>query len=490
MIIELSNGLDHLFQWDKGQKVKIPGDVPTVHFKWGNDAVSFDAVDGWVAIPPELTQKAGYILLWTYREDHTLDAARIPVERRPKPDGYAYTPTEIKTWESLDARIKALENGGSVAGVSSVNGQTGAVTITAAGLGALTEDDLQSATNAALAQAKASGEFDGAQGPKGDPGATGPQGPQGPQGSTGPQGPKGGTGTDGKSAFQYAQDGGYTGTEEDFTTKLAQEILSGTTDNLTPAQIHAAISAGRPVKVQYTSNSYGVLLFTAFNIAETLNAIVSQTIVMYKNEYVLAELCGLPESVKWLFYSTTLAEKKDIPTVPSSLKNPHALTSKAGSNTVTYDGSSAQTVDMASGEDAKEWTKIIDVSVTEATQMFKRDGLDNYTEFFLKWSDLQNATTVNSGQDLYINNVIVASAAITVQKSGASIYGWTWLKYNGRVWITTKSAGAILGSNTTFGAAYAPYNTVDGVGMATSLILRTTDYRYVPVSGKLEVWGR
>ena len=109
MNIELSNGLDRLFQWDTGQKVKIPENVPTVHFKWGSDAVSFDAVDGWVEIPPELTQKAGYILLWTYREDHTLDAARIPVERRPKPDGYAYTPTEIKTWEQLDARITALE---------------------------------------------------------------------------------------------------------------------------------------------------------------------------------------------------------------------------------------------------------------------------------------------------------------------------------------------------------------------------------------------
>ena len=328
MIIELSNGLDHLFQWDKGQKVKIPGDVPTVHFKWGNQAVPFDVVDGWVEIAPELTQKDGDILLWTYKEDHTLDAAQIPVERRPKPDGYAYTPTEVKTWEQLDERIKALEaanvqanwdqnddsaadyvrgrthyvgakhdvrvinqssgkftpelgliignsyrvwydagngyycigdgvicvnvnndttpvpcvtdapppekqytylifnnrielnsgfnhvvnptrwkiegdfaavktldlkyidpgllerikkleDGGGVAGVSSVNGQTGAVVLTAKGLGALTEDDLQSATNKALAQAKASGEFDGAQGPKGDPGATGPQGPAG-----------------------------------------------------------------------------------------------------------------------------------------------------------------------------------------------------------------------------------------------------------------------------------------------------------------------
>lgn len=109
MNIELSNGLDHLFQWDKGQKVKIPGDVPTVHFKWGNVAVPFDVVDGWVEIPPELTQKPGDILLWTYKDDHTLDAAKIPVEHRQKPDGYAYTPTEIKTWEALDARIEALE---------------------------------------------------------------------------------------------------------------------------------------------------------------------------------------------------------------------------------------------------------------------------------------------------------------------------------------------------------------------------------------------
>ena len=240
MIIELSNGQDRLFQWDTGQKVKIPDGVPTAHFKWGPEAVSFDAVDGWVEIPPELTQKAGNIYLWTYNEDHTLDAARIPVEKRPKPADYVYTPTEIKTWESLDARIKALEDGGGIAGVTSVNGETGHVTITASGIGAATPDDvtsavnsawteaqktlqpmfdakqpvgdyitqagLQDATNAALAQAKASGEFNGAQGPRGDTGAEGPQGPQGlkgdtgetgPQGTKGEQGPKGDTGPQG-----------------------------------------------------------------------------------------------------------------------------------------------------------------------------------------------------------------------------------------------------------------------------------------------------
>lgn len=44
------------------------------------------------------------------------------------------------------------------------------------------------AVNDALAEAKASGEFDGPQGPKGD---TGAQGPQGPKGDTGAQGPAG-----------------------------------------------------------------------------------------------------------------------------------------------------------------------------------------------------------------------------------------------------------------------------------------------------------
>lgn len=41
------------------------------------------------------------------------------------------------------------------------------------------------------------------------------------RGETGPQGP---AGADGKSAYQYAQDGGYTGTEAEFAAKLAAEI--------------------------------------------------------------------------------------------------------------------------------------------------------------------------------------------------------------------------------------------------------------------------
>ena len=172
---------------------------------------------------------------------------------------------------------------------------------------------------------------------------------RGTTGVPGKDGAKGKDGADGKSAYQYAQDGGYTGTETDFMAKLAQEILSGTTDDLTPAQVYAAVSAGRPVKVQYTSSSYGVMSFTAFSTSETMGVIASQNIVYYDNVYMLAELGGYIQSGEWFFNSTVLAEKKDIPTVPSSLKNPNALTIKIGSTTVTYDGSTAQTVTIADG---------------------------------------------------------------------------------------------------------------------------------------------
>ncbi len=56
-------------------------------------------------------------------------------------------------------------------------------------------------------------------GEKGDTGANGPQGPKGDTGATGA------TGADGKSAYSYAVDGGYTGTEAEFAAKLAAEKL-------------------------------------------------------------------------------------------------------------------------------------------------------------------------------------------------------------------------------------------------------------------------
>ena len=211
-------------------------------------------------------------------------------------------------------------------------------------------------------------------GEKGDTGATGPQGPQGPQGDTGATGPKGDTGatgaqgpkgdngengTDGKSAYQYAVEGGYTGTETEFAAKLAQEQLVGTTYSLTPTQVYDAVSAGIPVKVQYTDSTYGLLSFTAFNVAESLNVIVSQTIVYYNGVYILAELNGGKSDNTWGFISTILAQKTDI---PSELPNPNALTF-TGAVTGSYDGSTAKTVNIPSAVTDAHINSLIDTKL-------------------------------------------------------------------------------------------------------------------------------
>ena len=69
---------------------------------------------------------------------------------------------------------------------------------TADEVGALSAATLPEAITTALAQATASGAFDGADGSPGK------------------------DGVDGKSAYKYAVDGGYTGTEEEFAAKMAQ----------------------------------------------------------------------------------------------------------------------------------------------------------------------------------------------------------------------------------------------------------------------------
>ena len=87
--------------------------------------------------------------------------------------------------------------------------------------------------------------------------------------------------------------------------------LTGTIRTLTPTQVYDAVSAGIPVKVQYTDGTYGLLSFTAFNIAESLSMIVSQAIVYYNGVYILAELGGNIQAGNWFTKFTTLAELVD-----------------------------------------------------------------------------------------------------------------------------------------------------------------------------------
>ena len=133
------------------------------------------------------------------------------------------------------------------------------------------------------------------------------------------------------------------GSYDDLADKPAP--LIGTINTVTPTQVYNAVSAGIPVKIQYPGSKYGLLSFTTFNIAESMNLIVSQTIVYANGLYILVELFGDKSDNGWGFNDTTLAEKTDI---PSALPNPNALTF-TGAVEATYDGSAPVSVEIPSG---------------------------------------------------------------------------------------------------------------------------------------------
>ena len=84
----------------------------------------------------------------------------------------------------------------------------------------------------------------------------GPRGETGAKGENGSKGDKGDRGTDGKSAYQYAVEGGYTGTEDEFAAKLAAEkfanpnaltftgAVTGTYDGAEPLTVNIPSSGG------------------------------------------------------------------------------------------------------------------------------------------------------------------------------------------------------------------------------------------------------
>lgn len=94
-------------------------------------------------------------------------------------------------------------------------------------------------------------------------GETGLQGPVGPAGPVGPQGPQGEKGADGKSAYQYAQESGYTGTETEFAAKLAEEMPT-TLPNPNALTFTGAVTGSydgsEPLKVEIPSGGGGVSL--------------------------------------------------------------------------------------------------------------------------------------------------------------------------------------------------------------------------------------
>lgn len=266
-MLTLNDGRSELWQWDTGRTLTVDAECSQVHFsnKVFGRSIDVDVVEGVAIIPDILLQTDKDLNVWAFvgtaENGYTKISKTFKVNRRNKPADYVFTPTDQTTLSELEERLDRIEESQDPDAiknavedyleqnpvevpVQSVNGQTGEVKLTAGDVGAISQDDLQEATNEALAQAKASGEFDGPQGPKGDPGETGPAGPtgetgpEGPQGERGPQGEKGEPGekgdkgdkgdpgepgADGKSAYEIAVENDFSGSEVEWLESLRGE---------------------------------------------------------------------------------------------------------------------------------------------------------------------------------------------------------------------------------------------------------------------------
>lgn len=183
-MLTLNDGRSELWQWDTGRTLAVDADCSQVHFsnKVFGRSIDVDASDGVVIIPDILLQTDKDLNVWAFvgtaENGYTKISKTFKVNRRNKPSDYVFTPPDQTSLEEIKERIDALEekqdpdaiknavedyleqNPVEVP-VQSVNGQTGEVKLTAGDVGAISQDDLQEATNEALAKAKESGEFDG-----------------------------------------------------------------------------------------------------------------------------------------------------------------------------------------------------------------------------------------------------------------------------------------------------------------------------------------
>lgn len=199
-MLTLNDGRIELYQWDTGRKLSVAVECTQVHYsnKVFGRSIDVDVVDGVAIIPDILLQTDKELTAWAFvgtpENGYTKISKTFKVNRRNKPADYVFTHPEQTTLGELVERLQKieetqdpdaiknavedyLEKNPVEAPVKSVNGKTGKIELSAEDVGAISQDKLQEATNEALAQAKASGEFKGDKGDTGERGESGGQGP-------------------------------------------------------------------------------------------------------------------------------------------------------------------------------------------------------------------------------------------------------------------------------------------------------------------------
>ena len=151
---------------------------------------------------------------------------------------------------------------------------------------------------------------------------------------------------DGKSAFSYAQDGGYTGTEEEFAAKLAAESIDKalfvvnitTTDEVT----YSADKTFDEITQAYNEGKYNI-------VAVWDGLIMPLSEIIESDRAIFGCISGNDSFLITITYDNKVREEGMLlATIHEKLPNPYPLTFTGAVNE-TYDGSSAKTIEIPSG---------------------------------------------------------------------------------------------------------------------------------------------
>ena len=155
---------------------------------------------------------------------------------------------------------------------------------------------------------------------------------------------------DGKSAYDYAVEGGYTGTEEEFAKKLASKLLLV---NITES--NGTLSADKAYSEIWDAIIAGTTVFVYYN------DYVLPLIGMFDGLYFGTIMCDNGDDVNGAAVGSVTIEitpndvVNDISAqadIPKTLPNPNALTF-TGAVTGSYDGSASLSVEIPAGADCK-----------------------------------------------------------------------------------------------------------------------------------------
>jgi hypothetical protein len=120
-MFKITDGRSHFYQWDSNRRLTVEDpEITQVHFCNRTDDCSLvrdvytEDKLRLVDVPNILLQTNWRINVYAFDKNYTKHCATFDVIARSKPADYVYTEEELKTWEALDERLDALEEGGSV----------------------------------------------------------------------------------------------------------------------------------------------------------------------------------------------------------------------------------------------------------------------------------------------------------------------------------------------------------------------------------------